>query len=88
MHWTTENDRIPGRIIFPPLIAFSDDPDDLTQDIVVIDVEPFKIDPSMFEANFIDLGNELTPNILTDMMYPNAKGLTGPSLTSSGHYCD
>ncbi|KAF8472265.1 hypothetical protein DFH94DRAFT_767632 [Russula ochroleuca] len=72
-HWSTDESRILGHVIFSPPIILSAGPDEYTQDVAVIEIDPSKIDPGSFRGNVIDLGSKYAPQVLTTMMHPNPK---------------
>lgn len=74
-HWATEDNRVLGRVIFSSPIAVGDSPENFTQDIAVIEVDPSKVH-SRRPNRYVPKCEEL----------PQLRLSRGPSPTSLGHY--
>lgn len=71
MHWSTDESRILGHVVFSPPIVPSAGPDGYTQDVAVIEIDASKIDPGSFRGNVIDIGTKFSWEALIRMMHPD-----------------
>lgn len=76
--WATDESRILGHVIYsPPIVVAAgtghSDPQQYTQDIAVIEIDPSKINPNDFPGNLIDLGTKYRFTELTEKMHPNPR---------------
>ena len=74
-HWGEEANRVLGFLRFSPPIVLNQK--NFTQDYALIEIAPDKIAPDSFTGNAIDLGTEISPQQLTQMLYQNPRNCHG-----------
>ena len=74
-YWSEDANRVLGFIRFSPPIVLHEK--HFTQDYALIEIAPDKIHPDSFTGNAIDLGTEISPKHLTQMLYQNPRNCHG-----------
>lgn len=70
-HWGETTNRILGFLRFSPPIVLNEKA--FRQDYALVEMDRDKIDPDSFTGNALDLGTEISPERLTQLLYSNPR---------------